>query len=285
MFNDAALRTSPRRSPPPPKTLQLDAKHPGRHDAAYVARRRHLHDLAYDYRVHDKGWPEVTYEAAEHAVWSSLALQLVEAHQRRACSLYNRGRAQLQIDLTAMPQLGLLDQRLRQSHGFGLVPAEGLLDVNLFFQYLQARRMPCTQFVRYHQHPEFTPEPDALHDVIGHVPSLMDKAYSDVVQRLGAGVLGCPKKYAMQWSRLYWFSIEFGLLQEGNETKAFGAGLLSSVAEIEHCFGPAVQRRPFNLQEVMTCKYDPTCMQQTLFVLPSLNALNTMVDALTAAQA
>jgi phenylalanine-4-hydroxylase len=268
-----------------PKTLQLDPKHPGIADPEYVARRRTLHDLAHTYRLEEKGWPKVAYTDAENKLWSTIAHQLVEAHARRACSIYNRGRKLLEIDLDAMPQLGELDKKLQAQHQFGLVPAEGLLDVTLFFRYLKERRMPCTQFMRHPAVPQFTPEPDAVHDVIGHVPCLMDKDFTDVVQRIGEGVLGCEKKYTMQWSRLYWFTVEFGLIEENGEQKVMGAGLLSSLEEIDYCFSDKVQRRPFVLEDVITCKYDPSRMQDTVFVVPSLPFLIEQVDRLKARQA
>ncbi len=253
--------------------LVLDPKHPGLHDTAYVQRRQQLHDWAFDYRVGQLGFPHVDYTEDEHALWRHISERLVEAHQRHACELYLRGKALLNIESKHMPQLGDLDRALQEKHGFGLVPAEGLLDVRLFFEYLRRRRMPVTQFLRYHKVPDFTPEPDAVHDVTGHVPCLIDPTYQEVVQRIGEGVLSCPEADVPLWSRLYWFTVEFGLVEERGEPRVLGAGLLSSLEEIEYCFTDAVSRRPFELEEVIHTDYDPTCKQQTVFVVPSLRAL------------
>ena len=266
-------------------TIQLDPKHPGIADPAYVERRRYLHDLAYAHRIADNGWPTVVYTREENHLWRQISAGLHEAHARRAWSVYQQGKCLLAIDTDHMPQLGVLDQRLRAQHNFSIIPAEGLLDVRLFFQYLQHRRMPCTQFMRHHAAPHFTPEPDAVHDVIGHVPCLMDAAFADVVQRIGDGVLRCQQKYTMQWSRLYWFTVEFGLIEERGELRAMGAGLLSSLQEIEFCFSDQVQRRPFVLDDVIKWRYDPSRMQDTLFVVPSLAFLVEQIDALKARQA
>lgn len=250
--------------------LVLDPKHPGLQDATYVQRRQALHDQAYDYRVGELGFPRVDYTEAEHALWRHISERLVDAHHKLACDLYLRGKSLLNIESKYMPQLGDLDRTLQEKHGFGLVPAEGLLDVRLFFEYLRLRRMPVTQFLRYDKAPNFTPEPDAVHDVTGHVPCLIDPTYQEVVQRIGEGVLGCADSDIPLWSRLYWFTIEFGLLEEKGGVRVLGAGLLSSLEEIEYCMSGAVNRRPFVLEEVIHTEYDTTRMQDTVFVVPSL---------------
>lgn len=263
--------------------LELDPKHPGIDDPVYVSRRHQLYDLAFEARVHDRGFPTVDYTPAEHAIWRNVSERLVQAHQLRACQIYLEGKRLLQIETRFMPQLGDLDRVMRSHHDFGLCPAEGLLDVRTFFEYLKLRQMPCTQFLRHHKVPEFTPEPDAVHDVIGHVPCLMNKPYTDVVQKIGQGVLASTNQQQLDaWTRLYWFTVEFGLIREGSATKVFGAGLLSSLEEIEYCLSDAVTRRPFILDEVIATSYDPSFKQDVVFVIPSLAELSADVELLRA---
>jgi monomeric phenylalanine-4-hydroxylase len=254
--------------------LVLDPKHPGVGDVAYVQRRRELYDLARNARLANTGIPNVAYTPEEHHIWHTISQRLVEAHKTYACALYLKGKSLLNIDTEHMPQLAALNARMEKASGFGLVPAEGLLDAPTFFGYLSQRRMPVTQFLRHNAHPEFTPEPDAVHDVIGHVPCLMDKAYTDVVRLVGEGVRGVSNEAQLTaWIRMYWFTIEFGLIEEAGELKVFGAGLLSSLEEMEHCLSDKVERRRFDLETVIKTAYDTTQMQSTVFVLPSLGAL------------
>lgn len=257
-----------------PHPLVLDPKHPGVNDVEYTRRRRQLYDTALDYRVNEKGFPEVEYTEQEHAIWRHVATRLVALHRKSACSLYLKGKELLNIQTDFMPQLKQLNESLRQHHHFGMVPAEGLLDVETFFSYLSDGRMPVTQFIRHQGYPDFTPEPDAVHDVLGHVPCLMDGTYTEIVRLMGEGVRTAPSHDALlQWQRLYWFTIEFGMIMESNELKVIGAGLLSSIEEMQYCYGDKVDRRPFILDNVIATDYDPTIMQPVIFVIPSLAEL------------
>ena len=263
--------------------LELDPKHPGINDSVYVQRRHELYDQAFEYRVQERGFPTVAYTPEEHGIWRSVSERLVRAHEQRACTIYREGKRLLQIETRFMPQLADLDSVMRAHHDFGLVPAEGLLDVRTFFEYLRLRQMPCTQFLRHRNCPEFTPEPDAVHDVIGHVPCLMSKPYTDVVQKIGQGVLAATNQQQLDaWTRVYWFTVEFGLIQEADGVKVLGAGLLSSLEEIEYCFADAVVRRPFILDEVIATSYDPSRKQDVVFVVQSLAELSADVELLRA---
>ena len=183
-----------------------------------------------------------------------------------------------------MPELADLDVRTRSAAGLALFPAEGMLASREFFGYLASGRMPSTQNLRHASRPEYTPEPDAVHDVLGHVPLLMDPSYARLVRLTGAGALRARAADLTAFERLYWFGIEFGLVEEDGETKIFGAGLLSSFGEMEHALSPRVERRPFALQEVIATPYDPTQLQPVLFVVPSLAALREATEVLIRAR-
>lgn len=265
----------------PDAPMELDPKHPGIHDVAYVQRRKELYELAYRYRVANLGWPEVVYTQEEHALWRSISERLVPAHDQLACALYKRGKALLNIERRFMPQLGALSDRLQAHHDFGLVPAEGLISKDTFFAYLSERKMPCTQFLRYPTVPEFTPEPDAVHDVIGHVPCLMDGQYTEIVAELGRGRRDATSaKWKSVWGRLYWFTIEFGLIEEAGELKVFGAGLLSSLQEIAYCFSDQVKRVPLTVDGVINTMSDATVMQPNVFVIASMAQLAEDIQTL-----
>jgi monomeric phenylalanine-4-hydroxylase len=260
--------------------LALDSDHPGRFDPAYLARRGALWRSCRDHRLGELGIPRVGYLPEDHAVWRSVVARLAPVHRRRACATYREGLGRLELPEDRMPELADLDVRTRAAAGLALVPAEGMLASREFFGYLASGRMPCTQYLRHASRPEYTPEPDAIHDVLGHVPLLMDRAYARLVRLTGAGALRAARAELTAFERLYWFGIEFGLVEDDGDVKIFGAGLLSSYGEMEHALSPGVERRPFTLGEVIATPYDPTRLQPVLFVLPSLASLRDATETL-----
>ncbi len=261
-------------------SLILDPNHPGIHDEAYIQRRKFFFDTARYYRLNEKGLPAVEYLDEEHTIWRTISNKLIQAHENHACQFYLEGKKSLGFATCHIPQLTQVHENLMRQHNMGLVPAEGLIDVKNFFHYLSNRRMPCTQFLRHGRKPEYTPEPDAVHDVIGHIPPLMNKAYTDLVQLIGEGVQAADTQQLQAWQRIYWFTIEFGLIEEADKLKVYGAGLLSSYGEMAYCFSDAVQRRPFDLDEVIQSEYDSTIMQNKLYIIPSLEFLMAEVKRL-----
>lgn len=263
-----------------PDELLLDPCHPGINDNVYVDRRKHFFNLARKHRLENLELPFFEYTEEEHAIWRNISNKLNAVHEKSASEIFLEGKRILGIESNYIPQLSELDKSLRQQHGMGLVAAEGLIDVRNFFQYLSNRLMPCTQFLRHGANPEYTPEPDAVHDVIGHIPPLMNKEYTDLVQLIGEGVQSATMEQLQAWQRIYWFTIEFGFIEEKGQLKVFGAGLLSSYGEMEYCFSDKVTRRAFNLEEVIHQKYNANIMQDILFVIPSLDKLKIDVEKL-----
>lgn len=263
-----------------PEELILDPKHPGINDLEYISRRKMFFDTARKYRLQNLGLPTIEYTEEEESIWRHVMHKLKDAHEQKACELFLRGKKALHIDENQISHLAELDKQLRQHHNIGLVAAEGLIDVRNFFLYLSNRLMPVTQFLRHGAEPEYTPEPDVVHDVIGHVPPLMDQEYTDIIQLIGLAVQNADQKKLQIWQRIYWFTIEFGLIEEKDDVKVFGAGLLSSFGEMEYCYSNAVDRRPFNMEEMIATDYDPSIMQDTLFVIPSLAVLKTEIKKL-----
>jgi phenylalanine-4-hydroxylase len=163
-----------------------------------------------------------------------------------------------------------------------LVPAEGPLPYRVFYNYIAERGFPVTQFIRHGSHPEFTPEPDMIHDCLGHVPPLMNHDYAEVLTLIGKAVHATTDPMqVLALKRFSWYSIEFGLMEEAKEIKVFGAGILSSTGEIPFSlFSPEVRRRPFVTDEVITTDYDPSKMQDHLFIIPSFAWLRSEIEAL-----
>src|SRR5688572_33313891 len=163
-----------------------------------------------------------------------------------------------------------------------LVPAEGPLAYRTFYGYIAKRGFPVTQFIRHGSHPEFTPEPDMIHDCLGHVPSLMNHDYAEALVLIGRAAMATPDPLkVLALKRFSWYSIEFGLIEEAGETKVFGAGILSSTGEIPFSlFSKEVRRKPFVTDEVIETDYDPSRMQDHLFVIPSFAWLRAEIEGL-----
>jgi phenylalanine-4-hydroxylase len=162
-----------------------------------------------------------------------------------------------------------------------LVPAEGPLPYRTFYENIGERGFPVTQFIRHGSHPEFTPEPDMIHDCLGHVPPLMNRDYAELLVLIGKAAATTPRgEQVLALKRFSWFSIEFGLIEEDGETKVFGAGILSSTGEIPYSLSSEVRRRPFVTDGVIATDYDPSRMQDQLFIIPSFAFLRREAEQL-----
>ncbi len=257
---------------------QLSIDHPGAHDRDYRVRREAICRLARSYRAACRSGqkpiiPSVEYHESETRVWRYVYDQLDEAHERRACSSYLSAKLKLNIGREHIPQLVDLDRKLRAFSGFRLAPIEGLVEPRAFLSWLEKRTMLCTQYVRHDSRPDYTPEPDIIHEAIGHIPNFTNTDFAAFSQFIGRGARMSDSRQLEHLSRLYWYTVEFGLIEDGSGIKAFGAGLLSSFSELEHAFSDEVERRPFNIEEVINTSYDYSEMQPVLFVIPSYNHL------------
>jgi phenylalanine-4-hydroxylase len=162
-----------------------------------------------------------------------------------------------------------MNRRLKELTGFRLAPIEGLVETRGFLSWLSYRVMLCTQYIRHHSQPAYTPEPDIVHESIGHIPMFTNPNFADFSQFIGHGARIASDKQLEELGRLYWFTVEFGLVEDKDDIKAYGAGLLSSFGELVHAFGDEVVRKPFDLEEVINTSYDYSDMQPVLFVVPS----------------
>ncbi len=249
-------------------TLPID--NPGAHDPAYRARRNFIAHLAENYR-HDPlhKIPEVEYTKEETAVWRNVYRQLEKGQLRRACSFYLKAKQNLGISEAEIPQIKNLSDKLKRFTGFRLAPIEGLVETRAFLSRLEKRTMLCTQYVRHHSRPDYTPEPDIVHEAIGHIPTFTIPDFADFSELVGYGARIADEQQLIELGRLYWWTVEFGLIEEGSEIKAFGAGLLSSFSELENCFLPKIPKTKFNLKEVINTEFDYSMMQPVLFIIPS----------------
>ncbi len=269
-------------APPDATELELEPGHPGIGDAAYVRRRKELFALCRKHRLERLGPPVIDYTPEETRIWRDVSPKLDELHVRYASSIYMKAKRDLAITDQAIPQLRTLGERIRRETAMHLVPAEGALPYRTFYESIAERGFPVTQFLRHGSHPEFTPEPDMIHDCLGHVPPLMNRDYAELLTLIGKAAATTPHgDQVLALKRFSWFSIEFGLIEEASETKVFGAGILSSTGEIPYSlFSPEVIRQPFVTNVVIETDYDPSRMQDHLFIAPSLQFLRRELEAL-----
>lgn len=251
---------------------ELPLDHPGARDEEYRKRRDHIAALSKNFR--DTGViTDVDYTDEEQSVWRYVAGELEELHQKRASPFYLQAKKNLGISNDRIPQLSEMTKRLKETTGFRLAPIEGLVDTRAFLSWLSWRTMLSTQYIRHHSRPGYTPEPDIVHEAMGHIPMFTNKDFADFSQFIGHGARVANDEQLEGLGRLYWFTVEFGLVEADGETKAFGAGLLSSFKELEHAFSTEVERRPFVLEEVVAHDYNYSDMQPVLYVAPSYKFL------------
>jgi phenylalanine-4-hydroxylase len=268
--------------PPDVTELELEPGHPGLGDDGYIQRRKDLFALCRKHRLERLGPPFIDYTTEETRIWREVSPQLDELHVKYASEIYLKAKRDLAITRDEIPQLRLLSERTQRETNIHLVPAEGALPYRTFYEYIAERGFPVTQFIRHGSHPEFTPEPDMIHDCLGHVPPLMNRDYAELLTLVGKAVATTSRgDHVLALKRFSWFSIEFGLIEEAGETKVFGAGILSSTGEIPNSlFSKDVTRRPFVTDVVISTDYDPSRMQDNLFIAPSFQFLRRELEAL-----
>jgi phenylalanine-4-hydroxylase len=257
--------------------FELPADHPGVADHAYRARRAAIAEVAA--RFHrGQPIPDVVYVEEEDDVWRTVSAELARKHERFACAEYLDGARRLSLRSDRVPQLKEVSSRLRSLTGFEIEPVGGLVPTRVFYGALADRCFLSTQYVRHHSVPFYTPEPDVIHEVIGHCNSLAHPAFAELYRLAGEASRRCEGDDALEFfSRVFWFSLEFGVLWERGELRAYGAGLLSSYAEIELFRDADV--RPLHLGAMGSMAYDITHYQPVLFAASSFaHALDALSE-------
>lgn len=221
----------------------------------------------------DQGWS--AYLPDEHDRWDRLFARSWAVLQGRACDQFLDAAGRLQLSRSGIPDLAELSDRLEAISGWRVVPVAGLVPDDAFFEHLANRRFPAGAFIRSEQEMDYLEEPDIFHDVFGHVPLLADPTYADFMQAYGIGgrralALGQLQNLA----RLYWYTIEFGLIASPQGLRIFGAGIMSSTAESVFALeDPSPNRIAFDLERVMRTRYIIDDFQQCYFVIESLEQL------------
>jgi phenylalanine-4-hydroxylase len=275
MFEEAQLYAPVSTGADGEVTVHLAEDHPGFGDPEYRARRNHIASLSLDWQP-SQPIPPVRYSDAEQEVWRTVSRELAAKHARLACVEYRRAMTALQLPADRIPQLSEVSDRLAPLTGFGYHPAAGLVPFDEFYGSLADSVFHSTQYIRHHGRPLYTPEPDLIHEVIGHAGTLASPALAELNRLAGGAARRLETKAGRDFfSSVFWFTIEFGVLREGGELRAYGAGLLSSYGEIEEFRGAEI--RPLSIGEMGTLQYDITRYQPILFAADGLGELIDVV--------
>jgi phenylalanine-4-hydroxylase len=217
------------------------------------------------------------FTAEEHRVWNVLFARQQDRLAGRVVRAFAEGLEVLRLSRPGIPELSELNDRLHARTGWEVVAVPGLLPDDVFFAHLAARRFPAGNFIRRADQLDYIEEPDVFHDVFGHVPMLANPAVADFMQKLGGGGLSALASGNIhRLSRLYWYTIEFGLAHEDGALKIYGAGLASSFEEAGYALeSPLPRRKTFDLKTVLRTRYRSDALQRCYFVIDGLDALMT----------
>jgi phenylalanine-4-hydroxylase len=257
--------------------VALDPEHPGFRDSIYMARRNAIARIALDYSS-GSPIPTAPYTEEEHGVWRLIQDKLSPLHQAEAAREILELKGALPMDLQEIPQLETLNRQLERAAGFRMEPVAGLVSGRTFMRYLGQRVFLSTQYIRHHSKPLYTPEPDVVHELIGHAATLVHPGIAEVNRLLGQAANVANEAEMDRVGRVYWWTMEFGVVEEATVPKAFGAGLLSSCGELDH-FAERADLQPWDLAVMAETGFDPTMMQPQLFVAPSFTRM--LVDVAT----
>jgi len=251
--------------------VQLDPDHPGFRDQEYRKRRNQIAQLALSYRP-GQTIPDAPYTPDEHSVWQTIWTALRPAQQQHACAEYRSALTRLSFASDRIPQLREVNEKVIAISGFRLEPVAGLVQPRVFLESLADGVFLCTQYIRHHSTPLYTPEPDVVHEIVGHGVTLASPRLAELNRLFGKAVQRTRSADTLEkLSRLYWFTIEFGVLREDGAVKAYGTGLLSSAGELEEMHD--AELRPLDLEAATNQDYDPTHFQPVLFCAESFEAM------------
>ncbi len=244
-------------------TVHLAHDHPGANDPDYRARRAEIAAAALAWRPGLPS-PTIAYTEAEQQVWRTVCRELAPKHERYAVAEYREALALVALPGDRVPDLDEVSARLTPLTGWRYVPAAGLVALDEFYGSLAERVFHSTQYVRHAAVPLYTPEPDIIHEVIGHGHLLATPTFGELHRLAGVAARRLRDLDSLRFlSKVFWFSLEFGVVVEGGELRAYGAGILSSYGEIEEFRD--MEHRPLDLVEMGAADYDITAYQPILY--------------------
>ncbi len=225
--------------------------------------------------------PRRASRAQRDRVWRTLAERQLVAVRRGMSREFLAGLDRAALDPTRMPRHRSLSRKLASLCGWRIETVPGLIPVDDFFALLRDRRFPSPEWIRHPDDLEYTPEPDAFHDLFGHIPQLASESFTSILSSVAEAARGASATRVAEIERVYWFTIEFGLVRQGRGVRAMGAGLASSIAELERALhAPDVRRRAFVLDEARREKFQSDRPQELYLVAPGMPQLAASLPAL-----
>lgn len=229
------------------------------------------------------------YSEEQHNTWRHLCAGQAKLIAERACPEYLIGKELLGASENRIPALSELSQALFHRTGWQVIRVDGFVDPVLFFTLLANRCFPCTDFIRHFNEVDYTPAPDMFHDIMGHLPLITNDRYASFFHSFGlAGTNTTTAQERIWLARVYWFTVEFGLINPNihvssaynmGQTRLYGAGTLSSLAEIEHSLKAKVEKIPFSMEAVTHTDYDIHHLQDRVFVISDFEELEGQFKA------
>jgi phenylalanine-4-hydroxylase len=255
--------------------LRLAHDHAGANDPVYRARRDEIAAAALAWMPGQPA-PRIEYTEAEQHVWQTVCRELFPKYERYAIAEFREGVERLGLPRDHVPSLDDLSARLESLTGFRYMPAAGLVEAREFYGPLRERVFQATQYVRHSDVAPYTPDPDIVHEVIGHGHLLATPTFSELHRLAGEATHRLRDDDNLEFlSKVFWFSLEFGVVIEGGSLRAYGAGLLSSYGEIEEFRG--VEHRPLDLVKMGSTAYDIGACQPILYCADSLDEVREVV--------
>jgi phenylalanine-4-hydroxylase len=256
-------------------TVHLAHDHPGANDPAYRARRNEIATAALAWKPGQPN-PHIDYTDSEQEVWRTVCRELWPKYDRYAIREFREAVAALDLPCDHVPELDEVSRRVEPITGFRYLPAAGLVPLREFYSSLADRNFYSTQYVRHADVPLYTPEPDIIHEVIGHGHLLATPTFSELHHLAGVATSRLRDDESVKFlSKVFWFTLEFGVVAEAGELRAYGAGILSSYGEIEEFRG--MELRPLDLIEMGTADYDITAYQPVLYRAESIDEVREVV--------
>ena len=281
MFEEAQLYSPVTQGDDGQVVVHLGKDHPGFNDPVYRDRRNEIAAAAMAWREGEPA-PTIAYSDVENEIWRRVSHELRTKHERYAVREFLDAKAALQLPEDRVPQLEEVTARLEPLTGFRYHPAPGLVPLREFYGSLADRVFHSTQYVRHPSEPLYTPEPDIIHEVIGHGNMLASPRFAEVKRLAGDAARRVETDEALQFvADVFWFTLEFGVVWEAGELKAYGAGILSSYGEIEEFRGMEI--RPLDFGEMGTIEYDITRYQPVLYAAESMGHIEEAVGGFFAA--
>lgn len=228
-----------------------------------------------DFSAHVIRQPRGLYTPADHATWATLFERQSDLLPGRACAAFVTGMQALGMVADGIPDFEALSDAIEPQSGWRIVAVAGLVPDDMFFAMLASRRFPVTWWIRKPEQLDYIQEPDAFHDLFGHVPMLVNRVFGDYMAAYGRGGLKALNFGALPYlARLYWYTVEFGLIREDDSLRIYGSGIVSSHGEVLYSLdSPNPNRLGFDLTRIMRTRYRIDSFQKTYFVIDSFDQL------------